>query len=155
MNIHQMRESDLPGASLVHEATFSRQDSSLKWLECNLNAYPRFLCFVAEESNIIKGFIIWSQKSGFRKEAIVELEQVAVLPKYQSKGIGSQLIKETLLCVKSELKTNKSKLKHVIVTTRADNHAQKLYKKILGAEVEATIKDLYSSDEVVMVARNV
>ncbi len=54
MNIHQMRESDLPGASLVHEATFSRQDSSLKWLECNLNAYPRFLCFVAEENNIIK-----------------------------------------------------------------------------------------------------
>jgi len=36
-----------------------------------------------------------------------------------------------------------------------DNHTQKLYKNILGAEVEATIPDLYSADEVVLVARNV
>ena len=44
-------------------------------------------------------------------------------------------------------------LKAVVVTTRADNAAQKLYRKTLGAEVEATIASLYSGDEVLMVAR--
>ena len=42
-----------------------------------------------------------------------------------------------------------------MVTTRADNAAQRLYKRVLGAEVEATITNLYSADEVIMIARNV
>jgi ribosomal protein S18 acetylase RimI-like enzyme len=42
-----------------------------------------------------------------------------------------------------------------LVSTRTDNQAQKLYRKVLGAEVEATIKNLYSADEVYMVARHV
>lgn len=150
-----MNETDVIGASLVHEATFTRQQSSSKWIECNLKAYPRLLCYVAVEAKNIIGYIIWSQKSGFRKEAVVELEQIAVMPKYQCKGIGSSLIKRTLPEIKSVLNDNNSTLKHIIVTTRADNHAQKLYKKILGAEVEATISELYSADEVLMVARNV
>lgn len=37
---------------------------------------------------------------------------------------------------------------------RADNYAQSRYRNILGAQVEATIANLYSADEVVMVARN-
>ncbi|MEC4678069.1 MAG: N-acetyltransferase, partial [Nitrospirota bacterium] len=49
----------------------------------------------------------------------------------------------------------RSTLKHIIISTRADNHAQKLYKQALGAEVEAKISKLYSDDEVFMVARNV
>jgi hypothetical protein len=40
------------------------------------------------------------------------------------------------------------------VTTRTDNHAQRLYRKALGATPEAVIQDLYSADEVIMVARN-
>jgi hypothetical protein len=46
-------------------------------------------------------------------------------------------------------------IKHFMVTTRADNYAQKLYQKTLGAQVESTITDLYSADEVLMLARNV
>jgi len=41
------------------------------------------------------------------------------------------------------------------VSTRADNYAQSFYKKVLGAKVEATIKNLFSDDEIYMVARNV
>ncbi|MEF1228663.1 N-acetyltransferase, partial [Vibrio fortis] len=33
--------------------------------------------------------------------------------------------------------------------------AQQLYKSTLGAEVETTISNLYSADEVLMIARNV
>ena len=47
------------------------------------------------------------------------------------------------------------KLKHAIVTTRADNYAQRLYRVTLGDEVEGTIRDLYSWDEVIIIAKNV
>lgn len=40
-----------------------------------LKAYPRFLSFVAEINNQIVGYIVWAQKSGFRAEAVLELEQ--------------------------------------------------------------------------------
>ena len=43
----------------------------------------------------------------------------------------------------------------IIVATRVDNHAQKIYKNTLGAETEATIRDLYSADEVFMILRNI
>ena len=113
------------------------------------------LCYVAIKNETIAGYIVWSQKSGFRPEDVVELEQIAVLHSLQGKGIGKILIEQSLHQVRERLYENGSALKHVIVTTRADNHAQTLYKQVLGAEVEATITNLYSADEVIMVARNV
>jgi hypothetical protein len=46
-------------------------------------------------------------------------------------------------------------IQHIVVTTRADNSAQRLYRNALGAEIEATIPRLYSADEVFMIARDV
>jgi hypothetical protein len=57
--------------------------------------------------------------------------------------------------MKDELHGRGAILKHIMVTTRADNYAQRLYRQALGAEVECTLRDLYSADEVIMVARNV
>lgn len=155
MKIRMMNESDLAAASLVHKAAFPRQGFSSEWLVCNLKAYPRFLSFVAEKDNQIVGYIVWAQKSGFRAEAVLELEQLAVSPAHQGLGIGRSLIEQSVPLVKDELAKKNSKLKHIMVTTRADNHAQQLYKSTLGAEVEATISNLYSADEVLMIARNV
>jgi len=87
-----MTKYDLDAASIVHQKAFSRQKLSFEWLECNLKAFPRFLSFVAEVNDSIVGYITWSQKSGFRPEVILELEQIAVLPKHHSKGIGKSLI---------------------------------------------------------------
>ncbi|CCN70093.1 3-oxoacyl-(Acyl carrier protein) synthase (fragment) [Vibrio nigripulchritudo SFn118] len=103
------------------------------------------------------GYIIWVQKSGFRPEAVLELEleQLAVSPKSQGQGIGRMLIKKSLPLVKEQLSSQGSVLKHILVTTRADNFAQKLYQSKLGAQVETTISNLYSADEVLMIARNV
>ena len=42
-----------------------------------------------------------------------------------------------------------------MVTTRADNYAQKLYHDVFSTRVECTIRDLYSSNEVIMISRNV
>ena len=61
----------------------------------------------------------------------------------------------SLPLVKEQLGTRGATLKHIMVTTRADNYAQELYRQALGVEVECTIKDLYSADEVIMIARNV
>ena len=155
MKIRFMEKADLDGAALVHQSAFPRQRYSREWLACNLNASPRFLNLVAESNGEIVGYIIWTQKSGFRPEAVLELEQLAVSQNYQGKGIGRRLIEESLPLVKAQLSLKGSTLKHILVTTRADNFAQQLYQSTLGAEVEATISNLYSADEVLMIARNV
>ena len=131
-----------------------RQQHSLEWLTATLAAHPRFLCYVAQVQGGLAGYILWAQKSGFRAQAVLELDQIAVLPDRHGQGIGRALIDQSLPQVKAELARQGSALKHIIVNTRADNHAQQLYRSALGAEVVATIADLYSADEVFMVARN-
>ncbi|WP_205890235.1 GNAT family N-acetyltransferase [Pseudomonas jilinensis] len=155
MHIRPMHPDDLSAAAEVHRLAFVRQKQSEQWLASTLAAFPRFLCFVAEEAGQVLGFILWAQKSGFRDQAVLELDQLAVLPTAQGRGIGRRLIVQSLPLVREQLVRQGSSLKHVIVNTRADNHAQKLYRDTLGAQVEATIRDLYSADEVFMVARQV
>lgn len=150
-----MEQSDLTAAAEIYQATFVRQSHSLEWLQCNLNAFPRYMMFVAQSDNEILGFITWAQKSGFRREVVLELELLAVKPSCQGKGVGKKLIVDSLPLVKTLLAEKDAVLKHVLVTTRADNYAQELYKSALGAEIEATISNLYSADEVLMIARNV
>lgn len=155
MKVRLMEKTDLENAAEIHRLTFVRQQNSLQWIQCNFNAFPRFLNFVAEKEGKILGYIIWIQKSGFRPQAVIELEQLAVSPNFQNQGVGRQLITESLALVNNHLSLNGSTLKHILVTTRADNFAQQLYKSTLGAEIETTITNLYSDDEVLMIARNV
>lgn len=155
IEIRPMLPVDLATAAEVHRLAFVRQKLSVEWLSATLNAYPRFLCYVADVPGKPAGYILWAQKSGFRDQAVLELDQIAVLPDLQGQGIGRALIHQSLPLVKAELAQQGSTLKHIIVNTRADNHAQQLYRDALGAEVVATISDLYSADEVFMVARDV
>lgn len=151
--VRRMCPSDMEGVARVHERAFPRQRYSREWVECNFRAFPRMQYFVAEEVGRVAGYIHWSHKSGFRPEVVLELEQIAVHPDSQGRGIGEALIINSLPEVCLQLKEMGAGLKHIIVTTRADNAAQELYRKTLGAEIEAVIKSLYSSDEVLMVAR--
>lgn len=155
MKVRLMEKTDLENAAEIHRLTFVRQQNSLQWIQCNFNAFPRLLNFVAEKEGKILGYIIWIQKSGFRPQAVIELEQLAVSPNFQNQGVGRQLITESLALVNNHLSLNGSTLKHILVTTRADNFAPQLYKSTLGAEIETTITNLYSDDEVLMIARNV
>lgn len=155
MIVRMIEENDIDKASLLHGEAFPRQKSSKEWLLCTMKAFPRTLCYVVEQDGRIYGYIIWAQKSGFRPEAVIELEQIAVHTHQQNKGIGRHLIEQSLKKVKRQLWANGSSVKHVLVSTRADNHAQKIYRKVLGAEVEATISNLFSADEVYMIARNI
>ena len=155
MNVRKMTAHDIHAVAEVHEAAFARQTMSREWIQCNFSAYPRTQLFVAEEDGAIVGFIHWTQKSGFRSTVVLELEQIAVQPEFQGRGIGRQLITKSLPLVRAELDKRGATLKHIMVTTRADNDAQKLYKKTLGVETEATITDLYSADEIFMIRRNI
>jgi ribosomal protein S18 acetylase RimI-like enzyme len=156
MNIRPLQHNDIEKTAKVHKAAFARQKLSSEWIKSNSKAFPRIQYYVAENlENEIVGYIQWSQKSGFRQEVVLELEQLAVLPEYHGKGIGTKLIEKSLPQINSQLATRGAQIKHIIVTTRSDNYAQKLYQKTIGAEVEATIRNLYSADEVLMIARNI
>ncbi|MEO0869912.1 MAG: GNAT family N-acetyltransferase [Cyanobacteria bacterium J06642_11] len=150
-----MMPGDIDTVAHIHRAAFVRQQLSREWIETNFRAFPRMQYFVAEEEETLCGFIHWTQKSGFRPEVVLELEQIAVHPDFQRQGIGQRLIEGSLPLVRRQLSERGARLKHVIVTTRADNHAQKLYRKTLGVETETTITNLYSADEVVMIRRNI
>ena len=153
MNIRPMT-ADIGAVADIHADVFPRQVMSREWIAANFSAFPRMQYFVAEQDGIIFGFVHWSQKSGFRRQVVLELEQIGVSPKRQGKGVGKALIERSLPVIRRRLAERGATVRHLIVATGADNRAQQLYRRVLGVEVEATIADLYSADEVLMVRRN-
>ncbi|RLG50623.1 MAG: N-acetyltransferase [Thermoproteota archaeon] len=151
-----MKETDIDDMTKVYLDSFKGMrdpESVEKWIRCNFNAYPRMQYFVAEIDGRVVGYILWVEKGGFRKEAVLELEQIGVLRDYRGQGIGSKLIIKSLEEMKKYLMGRGSKLKLVEVTTGTSNQAQKLYIKTLNAKPECLIKDLFRGDELIMIAR--
>lgn len=146
---------DIPKVARVHEEVFVRQTLSRQWISCNFQAFPRIRYFVAEVDQDIVGYIQWTEKSGFRTDVVLELEQIAVIPSMQNKKIGTALILHSLPLVQNELKQRGSTIRSILIGTRIDNSAQKLYANTLGAEIVATIRNLFSADEVLMIAKNI
>lgn len=134
-------------------AGLAELNNAEKWIECNFKAFPRMRYFTAKNNKKILGYILWMEKGGFRKEAVLELEQIAVLPEFRGRGVGTALIEKSLLEIRKAIEKRGSVLKLVEVATGTDNKAQNLYKKTLGAESEAVVKDLYRGDTLIMFAR--
>lgn len=154
--ILHMHKDDIDAVAKVHSEQFPRQNDSIRWVSCNFAAFPRILMFVArDEKDKIVGYIQWIQKSGFRQQSVIELEQIAVLKSQQRKGIGTLLIEKSLEYIKDYLADTNSNLKAILVSTRTDNLAKSLYEKVLKAKEVAVIKNLYSHDEVIMLAGDV
>jgi ribosomal protein S18 acetylase RimI-like enzyme len=153
LRVRAFSAADLDATAAVHAEAFERQRNSSEWIACNARAHPRMRLYVAVVDGAVRGYILWTEKSGFRSDVVVELEQLAVAARYRRQGIGEALIAQSLPAVAAELAARSAKLKAVLVSTRADNAAQRLYRKVLGAEVEATLPSFYSGDEVLMVAR--
>ncbi len=156
MEIKELEKHEIQKVVEIASQSFSGlkdQIKALKWVECNFNAHPRMQYFVAKSENKILGYILWVEKGGFRQESVWELEQIAIKPEFRGQGIGTKLIIESLEKIKKYLKKRNSKLKLVELTTGTENKAQELYKRTLGAEVEAIIKNLFRGDEALMIAR--
>jgi ribosomal protein S18 acetylase RimI-like enzyme len=154
ITIRSMEKEDILDVTKIHTEAFPRQNHSLEWISSNFNAFPRIRYYLAETPDGVVGYIQWIEKSGFRKEVILELEQIAVLLSSQGKGIGTALISQSLPLVAKELEKREASIKHIVVSTRTDNQAQHLYTKTLKAYPEVTISNLFSADEVIMISRN-
>lgn len=152
-SVRRARSEDVGAIAAVHREAFSRQKDSEVWVRATLAAWPRMQIYVLLHGHEIVGYVFWAQKSGIRPSAVVELDQIAVLAEWRGRGLGELLIRESLVQVEAQLESNDQGLKSVFVSTRADNQAQRLYEKVLGAKVVASIDDLYSSTEVFMVAK--
>jgi ribosomal protein S18 acetylase RimI-like enzyme len=151
-----MLENDIASTAQVHAKAFPRQTYSKEWLECAFNAFPKTQCFVAEQNNEIVGFVFWTEKSGFRKDAYLELEQGAVDPNYQGKGICTALVSESLSMVASKISERGAQVKNIIVNTRVDNeYALRICKNILRAKQVAVIPGLFTADEVYLMAQDI
>lgn len=156
MRVRKMKEDDIDDVAKIYRECFHGMkdiDEIKEWIFLKYISYPVNRYYVIEEDDI-KGYILWIELGGFRKEAVIELEQIAVTPEAQGKGLGSMLIKESLRDVIREIDARGSTLKLVKVTTGTDNKAQILYKKTLNANPAAVIPDMFRGDEVILIARS-
>jgi ribosomal protein S18 acetylase RimI-like enzyme len=153
-SVRRAKPEDAARIAAIHRDAFPRQMDSETWVGATLAAPPRMLTYVLVQAGAIAGYIFWAQKSGIRPSAVLELDQIAICPELRGKGLGQLLISESLSCVTAELAASGQSVKSIMVSTRADNQAQRLYAKALGAQVVAEIKDLYSATEVFMLAES-
>lgn len=156
VTIKQLRQADIDKVVLIYLGAFhgmTEREEIKHWMRCRLGAFPQVRCYGAWQNGELLGYIIWEEHGGFRADAVLELEQIAVLSQYRGQGIGTRLIQDSLEDVKAYLGERDATLKLIEITTGVENEAQRLYKKVLGAKPVATIPDLYRSDEVVMIAR--
>jgi len=157
ISVRRMRDKDTNQVVDTYLRCFrgmSKPSEVRKWIRLRHNSYPVCQFFVGTLGKKIVGYILWIELGGFRKKAVIELDQIAVSPDYQGRGFGKAIIKESLKAVSSYIKERGSTLKLVKVTTGTTNEAQKLYKDILHAQPVAVIPDFFRSDEVIMIARN-
>jgi GNAT superfamily N-acetyltransferase len=156
MIVRQMRDNDITQVAKIYLKCFKgmqKHEHVKKWIKLKHRSYPVNQFFVGILQGKVIGYILWVELGGFRKDAVFELDQIAVAPDYQGRGFSKMIIKESLKVVATQLKRRKSTLKLVKVTTGVTNEAQKLYKDTLNAKPVATIPDFFRTDEVVMIAR--
>lgn len=156
VTVRELKAGDIPAVSKIHRECFPTDTASEKeaasWIKANFRAKPRFVYYVAEVEGKIQGYILWMELGGFRKKAVIELEQIGISAAMRGLGIGTILVKQSLeLFIKDYIKPRAVEL--IKVTTGTNNMAQGLYKNTLGAQPECVMKNIYGGDELVMFSR--
>jgi ribosomal protein S18 acetylase RimI-like enzyme len=156
VSVRRAESRDLDSISEIGSEAFSGlrpPDRATAWVRACFAASPRMEYWVAEDASGILGYILWSEKGGFRAQSVLELEQVAVRTESRRKGVGAELIVRSLAGVRERLRQRGSALKLVEVTTGSEQGALEFYRKVLGAEVAAEIPDYFRGTEFILIAR--
>lgn len=158
LTVRSATRQDLASIVTVATACFPQDNRTHElteaWHRGGLSAFPKTQYFVAERDGQVVGYVSWAFVGGFQA-GVVELEQLGVGVEHQGQGIGTALVQQSLSAVQSWLQQNVGRKLHAVkVDTATSNEAQRLYRKVLGAEVEATLKDfLFGNNEVIMIKR--
>ncbi len=158
LNIREMVYEDIPYIVDIYMQSFKGMrdyNSVERWITIKFNSKPISIYYVALLDNKVIGYILWSEHGGFRDNAIIELEQIAVSKMHRCKGVASRLIVDSLrMFNKDYIASRGARIKLVMVTTAYTNNAKRLYEKVLNAKQVAVINDLYASDESILIARD-
>lgn len=103
-SVRSANSGDVDEIADIHRETFPRQRDSEVWIRATLAAWPRMLVYVLTSERETVGYIFWTQKSGIRPSAIIELDQVAIREVIRGQGLGELMIRESLALVRGELK---------------------------------------------------
>lgn len=156
VHVRTARESDLAAIAAIGAESFSGLRplaAAERWVRACWSAQPRMRYWVAERAGTIVAYILWLEKGGFRAEAVVELEQIAVRSTLRGAGIGGELIRRSLEELSRAIDGEGRRVKVVEVTTGSEQGAVEFYRRTLGAEVVAKVPGLFRGDEFILIAR--
>ncbi len=156
LEVRPAREPDLEAIAAIGSESFSGlrpAEDGRRWVEACWRAGPRMQYWVAVRSTTVVGYILWLEKGGFRREAVLELEQVAVRSSLRGQGVGEALIRVSLAALREALRARGARLKLVEVTTGSEQGALGFYERVLHTEVVARIPDFFRGEEYVLIAR--
>jgi ribosomal protein S18 acetylase RimI-like enzyme len=156
VEVRPARAEDLDEIASIGSEAFSGLrplPDGRRWVESCWRAAPRMQYWVAVRSGAVVGYILWLEKGGFRRQAVLELEQVAVRSALRGQGVGEALIRASLDGLRHELRARGAELKLVEVTTGSEQGAVGFYARVLRTEVAARIPDFFRGDEYILIAR--
>lgn len=156
VEVRPARESDLEGIADIGSESFSGLRplaAATRWVRACWAAQPRMRYWIAERLGTPVAYILWMEKGGFRKDAVVELEQIAVRPSLRGRGVGGELIRRSLDELTRLIESEGRRVKVIEVTTGSEQGAVEFYRRILGAEVVAKLPGIFRGDEFILVAR--
>lgn len=133
MKVRRAVQQDILEINLLNLQGFKgNKHDAESWIQCWFNSYPLYQYFIAEENGVM-AYIGWQIHGGFYRDVpVVELEQLAVLPVHQGKGIASTLVEESMKEVIDWIRMENPHAKEVsiIVWGYSDNlAAMKVYLK--------------------------
>lgn len=158
IRVRQATRTDIPAIAEIGCDAFSGLrpfDNGKRWVEACFAGYPRMEYWVAElgDEPEVAGYILWMEKGGFRNEAVLELEQIAVKRVMRGTGVGRELTIQSLRGIESRLHDRGSVIDVIEVTTGSEQRAVEFYRRTLGATPVAKIPGLFRGDEWVLLAR--
>ena len=149
-------ELDLGGIAAIATESFSGMrplPEAERWVRACWAAQPRMRYWVAARPGDILAYILWMEKGGFRREAVVELEQIAVRSTRRGRGVGGELIRRSLEALQRSIEAEGRRIRVIEVTTGSEQGAIEFYRRTLGAEVVAKVPGLFRGDEYILIAR--